>query len=203
MNKLTYLLLAALLVAGCDNPAEPDPEAVSPFQDLDSLAEAGSSGGDYLALQVNDPSGDQTGAIDVRKMRLVFNRTTGQYRIVLTAAKEAPFVGAFRVNVNLFNPELGTAPYPSVFSRTMADYDLGDPVTELVLEGSDARLTHWEKGHEVFTNSLDGTGNPDGTSLFRSSVTNFPMGFLTNEDLIAPRVRAEPVKIHGAGKLPS
>jgi hypothetical protein len=203
MKKLTYLLLASLLAAACDNPMEPDPTALPLSDDLDAFTAAAVAGGDYLALQVNDPPGDQTGAIDVRKMRLVFDRQTGDYRIVLTAAKDAPFVGAFRVNVNLFNPALGTASYPSVFSHTMADFDFAEPVTRLVLAGTDARLTLWEKGHEVFTNSLDGTANPSGTSLFRSSVTNLPMGFLTNEDVIAPRDRAAPVKIHGAGNLPA
>ena len=202
MKKFTYPLLASLMAVACSNPMEPASETLTLAEDLDAFVAAGESGGGYLALQVNDPAGDQTGAIDVRKMRLVFDRQTGDYRIVLMAAKDAPFVGAFRVNVNLFNPALGSAPYPSVFSHTMADFDLSEPVTRLVLAGTDARLTQWEKGHEVFTNSLDGTANPDGTNLFRSSVSNFPMGFLTNEDVIAPRDRAQPVQIHGAGRLP-
>jgi len=203
MNKLSPLLLLALAAAACDNPTQPE-SADSVFSSqAEALAPADASDGGYLAIQVNDPRGDQTGAIDVRKMRLVFDRSTGDYRIVLTASSDAPFVGAFRVNVNLFNPALGSARDPAVFSHTMADFDLSAPVTELVLAGTNPRLMQWEKGHEVYTNSLDGTPNPDGTSLFRSSVSNFPMGFLTNQDVIAPRDRAQPVKIHGAGKLPS
>lgn len=203
MNKLSLFLPLALLAAACDNPMQPESAESVLSSEAEALALAGASDGGYLAIQVNDPRGDQTGAIDVRKMRLVFDRATGDYRIVLTASRDAPFVGAFRVNVNLFNPALGTARYPAVFSHTMADFDLASPVTELVLAGTDARLTLWEKGHEVFTNSLDGGPNPDGTSLFRSGVSNFPLGMLTNEDVIAPRSWSEPVKIHGAGKLPS
>jgi hypothetical protein len=203
MNKLTTLLLLALLAAACDNPTQPESAEYVLSSEAEALAQADGSDVGYLAIQVNDPRGDHTGAIDVRKMRLVFDRATGDYRIVLTASRDAPFVGAFRVNVNLFNPALGSARDPAVFSHTMADFDLPAPVTELVLAGTNPRLTHWEKGHEVYTNSLDGTPNPDGTSLFRSGVSNFPMGMLTNEDVIAQRTWSEPVEIHGAGKLPS
>lgn len=37
----------------------------------------------------------------------------------------------------------------------------------------------------MFTNSLAGTANPPGTTLYRTSVTHLPMGFLDNEDVIA------------------
>ncbi|MCL7960487.1 MAG: hypothetical protein M8861_09865 [marine benthic group bacterium] len=202
MRMLTSLLVATLIVVGCDNPVEPDPGLAS-FEEVEGLSSAGEEGHDFLALQVNDPAGDNTGPIDVRKMRLVFDRTTGEYRVVITASKKAPFVGAFRINVNLFNPALGTARYPSFFSHTMAEFDLTEPLTEIILSGENSALTQWEKGHEVFTNSLDGTGNPDGSSLFRTGVSSEPHGFLNNEDYIAPRIRSAPVKIHGAGKLPS
>jgi hypothetical protein len=200
MRSICLLLAGALLVSACDNPVEPDAESEA-LEKVDALAATGTSDGDILALQVNDPVGDNTGPIDVRKMRLVFNTATGEYRIVITAANKVPFTGSFRINVNLFNPALG-ASYPSFFSHTMEDFQLSDTLTEIVLSGTSSVLTYWEKGQEVYTNSLDGTGNPEFSSLFRTSVSSVPHGFLTNEDYIAPRVRSDPVKIHGAGKLP-
>lgn len=200
MRKLVLLLVATTVGVACDNPLEPDQEVAS-FGEFEAVSSAGSAGGDFLAFQVNDPAGDNTGPIDVRKMRVVFDRTTGDYQIIITASKNAPFVGAFRINVNLYNPSLGSR-YPSFFSHTMEDFDLTETRTEIVLYGTNSALTQWEKGQQVFTNSLSGTGNPDAASLFRSSVSSVPHGFLTNEDYIAPRDRADPVKIHGAGKLP-
>lgn len=200
MRTLSLLLAGVMLVSACDNPVEPEAEFAA-FEGTDAVHAAGTSGGGVLAFQVIDPKGDNTGPIDVRKMRVVFDKSTGDYRIILTASKSAPFVGAFRINVNLYNPALG-AGYPSFFSHTMADYELSEPRTEIVLSGTHNALTEWEKGHEIYTNSLDGTGNPAGSSLFRTSVSSVPYGFLTNEDYIAPRDRADPVKIHGAGQLP-
>jgi hypothetical protein len=37
--------------------------------------------------------------------------------------------------------------------------------------GTNLRLKAWGVGNRVFTNSLEGTGNPEGCSLFRSSVS--------------------------------
>jgi hypothetical protein len=200
MRTLSLLLAGVTLVSACDNPVDPEAD-YSAIEEVDVLSAQGAAGGDVLALQVIDPKGDNTGPIDVRKMRVVFNTSTGEYRIVITASKSAPFVGAFRINVNLYNPALGTG-YLSFLSHTMADFDLAETRTEIVLQGTHPALTYWEKGQEVYTNSLDGTGNPDFTSLFRTSVSSVPHGFLTNEDYIAPRDRADPVKIHGAGRLP-
>jgi hypothetical protein len=61
----------------------------------------------------------------------------------------------------------------------------------------------WNVGQHVFTNSLAGTGNPDGTSLFRSSVNGPPIGgFLTNEDYIAFADDAQPTIIGSLGNVP-
>jgi len=201
MKRLTLVLALSLLAAACDNPTEPDDGWIPISGDVEAVASSEASGGSYLAIQVNDPAADQTGAIDVRKMRLVFDVETGEYRIVLTAAKEAPFVGTFRINVNLFNASLGTTGYPAVFNHNMADFNLTEPATRIVLAGTSAILTEWERGQKIYTNSLDGIDVAPGINLFRSGVSNFPMGFLTNEDVIAPRDRSEPVTIHGAGGL--
>lgn len=141
-----------------------------------------------------DPVGDQTGAVDVTNMVLFFD-LEGNYELYLTADSARPFVDDFRVNINLFNPDV--APEFSSFSHHCTkkcdvdrggntDFDLFIPTTKLpVLEGRDLILTHWAAGNRVVTSSFAGLGNPPGTPLFRSAVGSFPLTFRTNEDCIA------------------
>jgi hypothetical protein len=136
---------------------------------------------------VDDPRGDHTGLTDIRRMDLRFDASTGAYTLVLTADPDAMFQDSIRINVNLYNPEAGT-----FFSRTMVDRRFDTPVSEVVLRGRSSELQAWQPGQEVFTNSLDGTPNPPGATLFRSSVNHFPLGFLTNEDVITFENRATP-----------
>jgi hypothetical protein len=138
---------------------------------------------DQLTFSYTDPVADQTGAIDVTKMTVVFDNATGDYEIVLRATAAKPFVGLFRVNVNLFNPD--TAPSNSLFQDVLNDFNLATATTKLTLTGTNGKLLAWNAGHRVATNTLAGLGNPPGSSFFRSAVTNFPIGFLTNEDAIA------------------
>src|SRR5882724_11154883 len=58
-----------------------------------------------LVFSFADPVGDNTGAIDVTAMSFDFDNATGDYTITLTATTANPFVGQFRVNINLFNPD--------------------------------------------------------------------------------------------------
>jgi hypothetical protein len=204
----TWLILPFLLLvqAACDNatgpattaddrPAgevaenEPDEPAIVPDPT------------DFLAIVVDDPRGDNAGPADVDLMRLAFNKLTGEYRITLVAYDEAPFRDSLRVNINLLNWDLDTVRYPAFFSDTMNDMMLNESTTVLVLEGVDPRLMAWEENHRVFTNSLGGSPNPDGASLYRSSVTHFPMGFLTNEDVIAFHSLSRPALIEVADGL--
>jgi len=138
---------------------------------------------DQLTFSYTDPVGDQAGAIDVTKMTVVFDNATGDYEIVLRATAANPFVGLFRVNVNLFNPD--TAPSNSSFRDVLNDFNLATATTKLTLTGTNGNLLAWNAGHRVAANTLAGLGNPPGSSFFRSTVTNFPIGFLTNEDAIA------------------
>jgi len=139
-----------------------------------------------LFFSITDPVGDHTGAIDIGSMLFAFDNATGDYEIGLTAAAANPFLGNFRININLFNPDTGTtAQDPSVFSDVLNDFSLSTAITTITLTGTNSHLLAWDSGDNVFTNSLAGTGNPDGSTLFRSSVSNFPIGFLTNEDVIA------------------
>ena len=132
------------------------------------------------SLCVVDPVGDNLGHVDLVKMVMTFDDTTGDYQVFLTADAAAPFVGSFRVNLNLYNPDA-----PSLFQDVINDFNIAMPSTTLILQGNDPALTVWNTGDRVFTNSLDGTPNPPGTTLFRSSAGSFPRSFLTNEDTLA------------------
>lgn len=134
----------------------------------------------HMSVAVVDPVGDHKGLTDVTSMRLDFDGTSGEYRITIEATEAAMFQDSIRVNVNLFNPEAGT-----FFSHTMADARIDPPTTTLTLSGWSAAVRHWLPGQSVHTNSLEGTPNPPNTTLYRSSVNHFPLGFLTNEDVIA------------------
>ncbi len=133
-----------------------------------------------LSLTVVDPAGDHTGPIDVVRMEMGFDDGTGDYEISLTASAAAPFDGDFRVNINLFNVDAN-----SFFQDVVNDFTLASPTPTLVLAGTSSVLTSWGQGDRVHTNSLGGTPNPPGVSLFRSAVSTPPSGFLTNEDFIA------------------
>ena len=143
----------------------------------------GTAQADQLTITYSDPVADQTGDIDVTKMTMVFDNATGNYKIVLRATVAHPFVGLFRVNVNLFNAD--TVPSAMVFQDVFNDYNLAISTTKLTLTGTDLKLLAWNATDRVATNDLAGLGNPPGTTAFRSSATNFPIGFLTNEDAIA------------------
>jgi len=150
------------------------------------LCVAGQAKATLLSFSITDPIGDNTGSIDVTSMLFSFDNTSGNYTIDLTADAANPFFGDFRININLFNPDTGTTALdPSFFSDTFNDFSLSTSNTAITLTGTSSRLLAWEAGDNVFTNSLAGTGNPDGISLFRSAVNSFPLTFLSNEDTIA------------------
>lgn len=150
-----------------------------------------------LMLTVHDSVGDQTGPVDVVAMVMRFDNMTGEYEITLSADAAHPFLGAFRVNINLFNPDMGTTAFiPSFFSDAVNDFNFSTPTTTLTLAGFHPSLFSWTVDHRVFTNSLGGTGNPDGASLFRSGVSGFPGGPPgVNEDMIAFPDRRQPAII--------
>ena len=147
-----------------------------------------------LTISFADPVGDQTGTIDVIGMHMTFSKS-GNYKIQLTASADHPFVGEFRVNINLYNP--GVSPAASVFrddckncavfdpKTNSSDFNLLAPTTTLTLKkGKSKILKSWDKGDQVAISSDAGLGNPAGVSFFRSSVGNMPFTFLTNEDTI-------------------
>jgi hypothetical protein len=145
-------------------------------------------------VSFTDPVADQTGTIDVIGMVMTFSKT-GHYRIDLTASADHPFVGQFRVNVNLYNPEVSTktrffsfaCKNCAVFDPAInhSDFNLTVPTTTLTLKTGKSRvLKTWDKGDQVAISSFAGLGSPAGVSIFRSAVANMPFSFLTNEDTI-------------------
>ena len=86
-----------------------------------------------------------------------------------------PFLGNFRINVNLFNPDTGTtARYPSSFGDTGNDYDLSVPVSTIELTGTNTCLMQWKEGHRVAI-SNEPFGNMDNTISFHSGVNDLQM----------------------------
>jgi hypothetical protein len=148
-----------------------------------------------LTLSFADPVSDETGTIDVTGMVMTFSKS-GKYKIVLTASADHPFVGEFRVNINLYNPHAAKSKARffqdvctscSVFdpATNHSDFNLATPSTTLTLkQGKSKILKGWHKGNQVAINSDAGLGSPAGISIFRSAAANMPFTFLTNEDTI-------------------
>ena len=141
-----------------------------------------------LVLLTTDPAFDQLGASpDLVHMSFAFDNATGNYVIELKATNENPFLGDFRVNINLFNLDVGTtAMDPSFFNDTLNDFSLTAPTTTLSLTGNDSRLISWNAGDRIMLNNFpDGSPSPDGATLFRSGVGEVSSGdVVTNEDML-------------------
>ena len=193
MNLLAVLLWAAL--PGCaefpTDPLGPDTQVTVTPVTTPTVATK-----QTFLLSVRDPKGDQTGSIDVYGMLMVFDTTFGEYTIYLLAEQGRPFLGSFRVNINLLNADLGTFKQdPAFFSHTMFDYNLSTPQTMLKIIGWNNRLRKWKAGNRVFTNSLRYTPNPEGVTLFRSAVGAPGGGFLSDEDTIGWEDWAQPSNV--------
>jgi hypothetical protein len=137
-----------------------------------------------LTFSYTDPVGDSTGTVDVTHMVVVFDTVTGNYKVTLTSTAAQPFLGVFRVNINLFDAT--RLPAHSFFADTLNDYNLATAKTKLILTGTNPNLAFWAAGDVVTTNTIASGGvNPPNVTLYRSQVTNLPGGFLTDEDAIA------------------
>lgn len=137
-----------------------------------------------LTFTYADPVGDATGTIDVISMVVAFDNMTGIYKITITTTNAQPFMGAFRININLFNP--GRLPDNSFFQDAVNNYDLMTPATKIVLRGYDPDLLCWAMGDTVATNTIASGGqNPPGSSWYRCGVMNLPTTWPLKEDNIA------------------
>jgi uncharacterized repeat protein (TIGR01451 family) len=129
-----------------------------------------------LSFSFADPVGDQTGRIDVKSMVMVFDSTTGAYSINLIATPANPFIGMFRVNINLLNPD--TNNNDAFFQDNVNDFDLTSATTVLTLTGASTKLQSWRAGNRVATNSGP-FGTPPGSppeSTFLCNVLDIPFG---------------------------
>ena len=146
-----------------------------------------------VQVLVADPARDNSGPIDVLEMVLRFDSVSGAYQVDLTASSTAPFSGDFRININLFNIDAG-----SLFQVVVNDYSLSSPRTTITLTGVSPALTDWTVGDRVHTNSLFGTPDPPGSTLYRTSVMSVPFGWLANEDYVAFPNGAQPAVVEPA-----
>ncbi|HVQ39156.1 MAG TPA: hypothetical protein VMS31_16575 [Pyrinomonadaceae bacterium] len=144
----------------------------------------------------DDATGEAT-VIDVSRVELRFDPSSGDYAIILTATAAKPFTGQFRINVNLFNPDapLGSA----FFADTLNDnptsrdglppgfpYRYRDGDTEYILTGRSLALKNWRLGDRVAANSQV-YGNPPGTGIngFSSAVGNDSISPNQSETVVA------------------
>lgn len=207
LNQLVSVAGLLALTVGCEHQATgPDGrQAGADRTDADvAVIESTSDNLDpsttILTLTVDDPTGDPTGAIDVVRMQMDFDPTTGDYEVRLDAHPASPFTGEFRVNINLLNVDEGVQ-----FADAGNDFDLAVETRQLMLTGTSANLIGWSAGDEITTNSLCNLGpdprftcstysvpNPPGVTLFRSAVLGVDFTFLSNEDVIAFADYAQP-----------
>jgi len=136
-----------------------------------------------MLVSVTDPVGDSTGPVDVIGMDFEFNNETGNYTILLTATNAEPFLGDFRIDIELFNLDVGTtADDPSFFQDIINDFRLLVPSTSLLLSGTNSRLLSWDAGDRILLNNLpDGTPHPDGSTDFSSVVAGRPFQILEKD----------------------
>jgi hypothetical protein len=142
-----------------------------------------------LCIAVDDPVGDHNGNVDVRKLIVSFDDESGAYEALVASTTQHLFRATFRININLYNQDHG-APHrdSSFFTSNFNDFDFGPGSTALLrISGEHLALRGWAAGHRVFTNSLAGTGNPDGVTLYRSGAADLVDGQLASgrEDVIA------------------
>jgi len=133
--------------------------------------------------QLNPPAG----VVDLVGLELVFSNTTGDYEITLYATPQNPFIGGFRVNVLLFNPDTGSlTPDPALFVDSLNDFVLATASTEVTITGTDPRLLAWDLGDRVATchgasfvelgPCTGDLGTPTGGAAFAAGVYSYDHG---------------------------
>ena len=134
---------------------------------------------DQLAFSFLDPVGDHTGVVDVIRMDFTFDNATGDYTVVVTASVSNPFLGDIRVNLALFNPDIGAMTLnPSFLQDDANDFNLQSSLTTLMFTGTSARLQSWAEGNRVAT-SHGPFGVPSDATFFSFFTTMFEAPFGT------------------------
>ncbi|MAG29808.1 MAG: hypothetical protein CL908_02805 [Deltaproteobacteria bacterium] len=109
--------------------------------------------------------------IDLISLYLSFDPATGDYELLWVTDPAQPFLGSFRLNTNLFNPDTGTnLPDPSFFQDTLNDFTLSTPQQTMLLTGNNPRLTAWAVGDEVAVTCPSPLGCPTVSLGFSSAV---------------------------------
>jgi hypothetical protein len=128
---------------------------------------------DLLFFKMEDPEGDNTGQIDLVRVKFIFSNTTGDYTMIWKATNENPFIGNFRVNLNLFNADTGTtAQNPSWFidwRQSATWFNLTKRTKMVMVKGNNPRLLAWEAGDRVALSGPIPLGVPDGIPAFGAS----------------------------------
>jgi len=128
----------------------------------------------------SDPIGDNTGIVDVTLMVINSDQSTGDYTVDITADASNPFIGNFRINLNLFDVTRN-----EFFQDSFNDFNLLTDTTVIHLSGSNSTLASWQETDIIATSTFDGFGNPPGSTLFRSAVSDLPLQpACASEDII-------------------
>jgi hypothetical protein len=184
-RRFARVACAITLVASACRDASTGPKSVALTSAHTAVAVASAPVFTHT-LRVDDPAGDNTSPIDVRRMVMDFNPSTGNYQIII-AAPVSPFIGNFRVNVNLLNGFTGV-----LFSDNVRDFGYTSPVALVRLAGTNSLLSTWAAGHNIQPSRLN---PPPGFQLFWSAVTTLPCACNVSEDAIAFANRDQPAQV--------
>ena len=130
-------------------------------------------------VEFTDATGEDV-AIDLERITLTFDKSTGDYTIRVTATTAKPFTGFFRVSVNLYNPTGNPGGgREAFFEDNLRDITLTAPSTTVEFGGNDSKLTSWTEGQQVAADSYPGFGVPPNSGIFGFSSGVSPLPFLT------------------------
>ncbi len=194
-NATRLAWLTTLVLFGCSDASEPTAPQTLEAAALRSSAPAAAlnPAAPKLIVSVADAMGDALNgmSVDVSRMDLIFDRTTGAYEITVRTDPSGPFSGTFQLNVNLYNVDR-----LSWFTDSDPGngFVLSSPLPTIVLPGTAQLLRFWQPGERVNTNSYGGTPKPPWVKFYRSSVIRLsePCSNFCVEDMIAFANLAQP-----------
>lgn len=110
---------------------------------------------EMLTFSFSDAIGDnRPGYADVSMLSVVFENTTGDYRITLRSTESARFEGWLQANVNLVNPDTPRfITSQSYFFDSGRKVILDGPTTVVTWTGNASSLKLWNIGDRVATSS--------------------------------------------------
>jgi hypothetical protein len=127
-----------------------------------------------ILYQFSDPTGDGTSRTDLTGMDFTFDNATGAFSIVMSATAAKPFLGHFRLNVNLFNADRdSSSSNTGFFSHVYQDFNLPVAALSMTMTGTNVMLKGWQAGDRVAATDLPygvPTYNPTHITAFHSEV---------------------------------